>query len=283
MVTSDTIHAMRRLALVMGSCVMVACSGEGEKEVLPPVVIGMLETAPPIYDDGEEQIFQVTREVRLPYRRADDGERPSGKADPYPRPAFHVTADSRVTIRFTLSNLENKQHDVALLIDPWNEFVRYVPGVSAGREDSVLPNFSGIERSFVLPPMGRVEGIITPDDMIELAADLTIAMSLQKRPPPADGNFGGAILYNRTFNVQNRSSEPDPVLRDWMPASRDTIAAVTGFDAGLRTSEAAKIAVELVIDIEDLHGERVVMDGEDGRVMGPPGTELSPPAGGPAM
>jgi hypothetical protein len=267
---------------VMGSAVLglvvSACSGEDEKEVLPPVVLAMLETTAPSYDDGQQQIFQVGREVRLPYRQPNDGERPRGEQDPYPRRPFHVTGDSRVTMRYTISNLEDRQHIVELLIDPWNEFVRYVPGVTTIRQDEILPNFSGIDRFVIVPPKSRVEGIITPDDMVELATDLTVAMALERRPPPADSEFGGAALYNRTFNIQNRSSEPDKVLQDWMPRSRKDLATVIGFDLGLRTSAPAKVAVEVVIDVEDLNGERVVMDGEEGRQVGRPGTVLTPPA-----
>lgn len=270
------------VGLAVLGAIASACAGEDEREVLPPVVLGMLETTSPTYDDGQEQIYQVSREVRLPYRRPRDEERPSGQQDPYPRPPFHVTADTRVTIRYTLSNLEDRQHVVELLVDPWNEFVRYVPGFTTVREDEVMPNFSGIDRFVVLPPLGRVEGIITPDDMTELAVDLTIAMALAQRPPDETGAFGGAALYNRTFNIQNRSSEPDPVLEPWIPSSRTNVAAVIGFDLGLRTSARAKLAVELVIDIEDLNGRRVVMDGEEDRQVGRPGNALSPPAGGAA-
>ncbi|MDF2693145.1 MAG: hypothetical protein K0S65_1528, partial [Labilithrix sp.] len=256
------------VGVVVGGLVVSACAGEDEKEVLPPVVLGMLETTAPTYDDGQQQIFQVGREVRLPYRQADDGERPRGDQDPYPRPPFHVTSDSRVTVRYTISNLEDRAHTVELLIDPWNEFVRYVPGVTTIRDDEVLPNFSGIDRFVVVPPKGRIEGILTPDDMVELATDLTVAMALERRPPAAESEFGGPALYNRTFNIQNRSSEPDKVLQDWMPRTKGNLAAIIGFDVGLRTNAPAKVAIELVIDVEDLNGERVVMDGEEGRQVG---------------
>ncbi|HVJ92270.1 MAG TPA: hypothetical protein VM580_20860 [Labilithrix sp.] len=255
-----------------------ACSGQLDKEVLPPVVLGMMDNLPATYDDGQVQIFEVSREVRLPFRQPNNDEVPRGVRDPYPRPPFHVVTDTRVTLRYTLSNLDDEQHTVELLIDPWNEFVRYVPGVSAVGEGEVIPNLSGIDRFVIVPPKGRVEGIITPDDMVELATDLTVAMALQQRPPAADGDFAGPALYNRTFNIQNRSSEPDPVLQPWMPASRTSLASVTGFNLGLRTYEPARVAVEIVVDIEDLHGERVLMDGDEGQELNRPGTVLTPPA-----
>lgn len=257
-----------------------ACSLTPDDEVLAPVVLGMAASAEPIYDDGETSIFQVGREVPLPFRRTREGERQRGEADPYPRVPFHLARDARVTVRFTLTNLDERQHAVEVLVDPWNEFVRYVPGVSVIRDDELLPNFSGIQRAFVVPPTSRVEGIITPDDFVELAADLTVAMALDRRPPDGAGDFGGAALYNRTFNAQNRSTEPDPVLAPWLPADRASVAGVIGFDVGLRTSERANVAIELIVDVVDLVGERLAREPDD-RPIGRPRGTLSPPSGGP--
>jgi hypothetical protein len=269
---------MRLARLLLPAVVLplfVACSSEDDKEVLPPAVLGMEGDTPPTYDDGQQQIYQVTREVRLNFRRAEEGERPTGEAAPYRRPPFHVAANSRITVRYTLTNLDDKQHTMELLLDPWNEFVRYVPGVQMDEEETI-PNFSGIDKFFVIPPKGRIEGIFTPDDMVEVAVDLTTAMRIEAQPPNDESAFAGAGLYNRAFNIQNRSSEPDPVLAPYMPLG--PVAAVIGFDLGLRTYEQAKIAVEVVIDIEDLDGNRLVEDGTDDRRLGPPGETLTPPA-----
>jgi hypothetical protein len=253
------------------------CVGEDEKQVLPPVVLGMENTIPPAYDDGQVQLYQVTREVRLPLREPRDDERSALSRDmpPYRREPFQKATDTRITIRFTLTNLEAVPHTVTLLVDPWNEFVRYVPGVVVDDEE-ILPNFSGHQRNaFIIPPKSRVEGIITADDVVEMATDLVTAMNIEARPPAADGQFGGPVLYNRAFNLQNRSSEPDPVLAPYVP--NVAIAGITGFDLGLRTTQPAKIAVELVIDIEDRHGDRMIEKQSDGDPIGEPGRELTPP------
>jgi hypothetical protein len=254
--------------------VLSGCASDGETQVVPPIVLGMLETTPPTYNDGEMQIYESYLPVPLPLRRPTDGERPSGNVDPYPEAPFHLASDTRITARFTISNLEDKQHTVELLIDPWNEFVRYSPGVAVG-DEMTTPNFSGIDRFFVLPPLGRIEGIITPDDFVELAIDLGTAMKLKKNPPPADGDFAGPALYNRAFNIQNRSSQPDPVLAPYIPM---VAAGIVGFDLGLRTYEPAKLAVEVILDVEDLNGDRVIPAGDDDRRVGRPGTVLMPPA-----
>jgi hypothetical protein len=251
-----------------------ACANSDSQRTLPPSVVGMQGTAPPIADDGQVQIYQVSSPIQLPVRRPNDGERPSGNVDPYPRAPFQLSSDTRITIRFTLSNLDDKEHTVELLLDPWNEFVRYLPGLQVSNE-TTTPNLSGIDKFFVLPPLARVEGIITPDDMVELAVDLGTAMVLNKRPPAADSAFAGPGLYNRAFNVQNRSSQPDPVLQPFYPSA---VAGIVGFDLGLRTYELAKVAVEVLIDVEDVQGDRVIKEGDTTtRAVGRPGTVLSPP------
>jgi hypothetical protein len=262
------------IGIALVSAALGACANDGETQVIPPVVLGMTETTAPAYDDGEMQIYESFLPVPLPLRRPSDDERPKGKADPYPRPPFHLASDTRITVRFTLSNLEDKQHTVELLVDPWNEFVRYSPGVVVG-DEMTTPNLSGIDRFFVLPPLARIEGIMTPDDIVELATDLGTAMTLDQRPPAADGEFAGPALYNRAFNIQNRSSRFDPLLAPYIPS---VVAGIVGFDLGLRTNEPAKIAVEVVLDVEDQSDDRVLPAGDDTRRVGRPGDTLSPPA-----
>lgn len=267
-------HALA-LTAIASLVVFAGCAGDGDTQVMPPVVLGMLDTAGPTYDDGQVQMYQVQKSVELPMRQPTGDERPKGQADPYPRPPFNLASDTRITVRFTLTNLDETQHSLEMLVDPWNEFVRYVPGLTTDSEDEAEPNFSGIDRFYILPPKGRIEGILTPDDMVELATDLGTAMKLQKTPPAEDGAFAGPTLYNRAFNVQNRSSEPDPVLAPYIPK---VVAGLVGFDLGLRTYEPAKIAVEIVVDVEDVNGERVVKPDDNDKTIGRPGGTLSPPA-----
>lgn len=274
---------MRRRAASIGVvlALSVACSKSSDETVQEPQVLGMLGTdADKIYDDGEQAIFQVEKQVALPFRRPEDSEVPKGQDAPYPRPPFHTALNSKTTIRFTITNLDSTPHNLELLIDPWNEFVHYEPGIAQVSDNEVLPNLSGIDRFFVLAPKERVEGIITPDDMLELAVDLATAMNLKQRPPDEKGDFGGPVLYNRAMNAQNRSTLPDPVLGPWIPTNRAGVATVTGFDLGIRTFEKAKLAVEVVPDIEDDSdkGDLVIIDGDEGKQLNRPGTALQPPA-----
>ncbi|HEY8075333.1 MAG TPA: hypothetical protein VIF62_14510 [Labilithrix sp.] len=270
---------MRRvLATVVAACIgTAACANSNDTEVGQPVVLGMLDTVPPVYDDGEVQMYQVEKQVPLPIRPPKDGERPSGDVDPYPDHPYYLASDTRITVRFTLSSLEDKPVNVWLLLDGWNEFVAYVPGLVVGDEETI-PNRSGRELAFVLQPRQRVEGIITPDDMVELATDLATGMKIKESPPAGDSQFGGPVLYNRANDPQNRSNQPDIVLGPYIP---QVIAGITGFDLGIRTYDHAKVAVEIVADVEDLKGDLVIPSDEKKDPIGRPGEELAPPAGGP--
>lgn len=291
-----TTKAWTLLTCIVAACALGtgACASREQDLVMAPEVFGMTETTAPIYDDGQMQIFQVTHPIELPIRGPRDGERPGGDAAPYPQYPYLRSEDVRITVRFTLSNLEDKENLVELLVDPWNEFVRYVPGIVVTEEEA-LPNLSGIQRFYKLPPLGRVEGILTPDDMRELASDLATAMALAATPPPDDGAFGGPLLYNRAMNVQNRGTVLfDPVLTPYIPQippaveqnkvvvdpSKKLIAGLTGFDVGLRTAAPARVAAELVIDLEDLSeaGDVVIAPDRAEDPIGPPGDTLSPPA-----
>ena len=131
---------MRPLLAAVALVLLVPGCSADDTEVLSPVVLGMPDTIAPTYDDGQEQIFQVSREVRLPFRQPRDGQRPEGQQDPYPRRPFHVATDTRTAVRFTLSNLDDVQHNVELLVDPWNEFVRYAPGVTMAHKTGAVSN-----------------------------------------------------------------------------------------------------------------------------------------------
>jgi hypothetical protein len=264
------------LTLAVFSTFIAACASDNEQQQAP-IVLGMTDTMAPAVDDGETQIYIVQAPVPLPVRRPTDDERKAlGEQDPYPRQPFFLASDARIAVKFTLSNLDPvNSHVVELLLDPWNEFVRYTPGNQVS-DEMTIPNLSGIDRYFVLQPLQRIEGILTPDDMNELAIDLATVENLEKTPVDPMSDFGGPVLFNRAFNVQNRSNRPDPLISQYVPP---VIAGLTGFDLGLRTSQPAKIAVEISLDVTDLNGKRIITpDNTTDKPFGPPGTRLSPPA-----
>ena len=256
-----------------------ACANVDTDLVQLPVVLSMNSTLAP-QGEGEAETFEVRLPVEFQIRPAVAAESAKlGALAPYPRAPFLEAKDVVTTARFTLTNLDDKEHIVELLLDPWNEFVRYEPGVTLDEED-LVPNLSGIDRFIKVPAKGRVVGIVTPDDFLELAKDLGTAQALAKLPPPAadtDDPFAGPVLYNRAFNAQNRSGESDPLLSRYVPKSS---AAIVGFDLGLRTRQAANVSIEVTVELVDRKADVetgvVIEPGTNQKPIGRPGRVLRP-------
>lgn len=255
-------------------CAFYACAGGKENQVMNPIDVAMTAQMAPTFDDGQTQIFQVSTPVALPMRAPLGVELQAlGAQDPYPREPFLRSSDARITVKYIVSNLDNAQHTIELLVDPWNEFVHFVPGIVQS-DEGAEPNLSGIDKFFVLPPLARIEGVFTPDDMKELATDLATCQAIAAAPPSEESDIGAGALMNRAFNAQNRSFTGDPLLNRYFPK---VVAGLTGFDLGIRSGEAMNVSVEVVIDITDLNGQRVVPFGEKMNLIGDPGTVLTPP------
>lgn len=279
----------RVLAALVASfaAVPLGCSDGSADQVTQPVDVGMTtnDGGPVYYSDGQITLYQVETPVPLPVRKMTSadvqavGAAPAGT--PYPRGVFLRAEDESVEVRFTISNIDDAQHDVWLLIDPWNEFVRWRPGVTVVDDDTTLPNY-GYDLEFTVPGKQRIEGTITPDDMHEIAIKLAAVENLlgspQAQATSSTSGFDATQIANNIFNPQNRSNSvpPDPLYTPWIPP---VVAGVTGFDLGLRTTEPANVAVEVTIDVQDLRGDRFVpQDKTTDPEMGVPQQVLSPPA-----
>jgi hypothetical protein len=242
-----------------------------------PVVINISETTPGL-GSAEEPVFEVKAPVTLPVRSPTPAQAAAlVPLAPYPRTPFVNAADTRVTLRYVLTNLDNEPRTVELLLEPWNEFVRYDPGPPVVSEEEVLINLSGINRFVILAPMERSVGIITPDDFVELAKDLGTVQALARTPrPTVEGDpFAGPTLFNRAFNVQNRDGATDPLLKQYVPS---VAAAITGFDIGLRARAKMRVSLDVTYEIVDVNGERVVRPGEGQASFARPGEVITPPA-----
>ena len=252
------------------------CADTDDNQVVGPAIVGMSQNTTPFYSDGQVTLYQVQIPVPLRMRTAGELESAAlGPMPPFSHTPFVTVEDVETTIRFTLANLDDVPRTIELLVDPWNEFVRYRPQVNAVNE-ATSPDFSGFDKYFVLGPRARLEGVITPDDTREMAIDLATAQVLIAQPPASAAEQGVNGLVNRAFNLQNRSSAYDPLLTP-VVKSIPKIPAMVGFDLGLRMGEAGNIAVEVVVDIRDKQGDRVVPPDGAAKTFGPPGPLLSPP------
>ncbi|HEY8944448.1 MAG TPA: hypothetical protein VIM73_09300 [Polyangiaceae bacterium] len=264
---------------VLFALLLAGCGEDESQRTLPSIQLAIAPSVAPFYDDGELALYEVRRLVPLPILAPTESQRAALETEPPPpfvRNPWITLDDVRVQLSWTLTNLDDEPRRVEVLIDPWNEFARYSPGLMIvdAQDGEAIPNLSGIDFLYRLEGKGsgassRRHGTFTFDDMDELARDFATVMNLAENPPPALGSEegDGALLYaNHAFSVENHSTR-DPLVQAWIPS---VIPALTGFDLGLRTEEPATVAIEVVVEVVDLGSNRVQSDGDDGRLLEAP-------------
>lgn len=254
---------------------------------LDPVVIGLSDDTPAVYDDGELVIYEAKIPLELPVVAPSQQQLENlwqaDALEPFERLPWVRSDDFRVQVSYSLTNLDAGAHEIWLMVDPWNEFGRYEPAVVVADEEAVR-DFSGIDLLFLLPgtedenlrgadSAGRVVGTLTFDDMHELAIDLaTVFQMLTDIEVEEDAEEDPrSTLVNHAFNVRNRSYN-SPLLEPYTP---QIVPGLIGFDVGIRTSSPANIALELLIEIEDQTGSRLSGDGENWEMIEFPETVVS--------
>lgn len=250
------------------------CGEEEERQTLEPIQLGMTKGMAAVYEEDELSLYEVKRPVAFPIRAptaAEQAELSASPAPPYPSKPWLLASDLRVQVSWTLTNLDEENHNVELLIDPWNEFGRYWPGMSVTdvERNDQQPNISGYDVLMEVPGTksgrdSRRHGLLTFQDMNELAIDFSTVMNILATAPPPDQTVEAednpTVGYvNHAFAVENRSSS-DKLIKHLIPG---TIAGLTGFDLGLRTYEEANVAIEILVEVVDTGSGKVVARDED--------------------
>jgi len=296
--TGGSRPALGLLAVILGGSLFSAGCGSREQDRnLQPVQVGMTQDVQPIFDDGETKLFEVKKGLQFPIIKPDKTSEAAlgkNKVDPYGREPWVTINDVKVQLTWTLSNLDDVEHSVEVLVDPWNEFGRYYPGMQLAdaEEQKFEPNLSGIDHYFVLDKKSagdssRRHGTFTFDDMKEMAVDFATVQDLKQHPPTMLPNGYQSkdmgmddplpVYANHAFNFQNHSWN-DPLSAPYVP---EVIAGLTGIDFGFRSSEtvpcasgmgecAPTIAFEISIEIVDLGQDRVRQEGGTEPLLGPP-------------
>jgi hypothetical protein len=277
-----------QLAVAAMLVTLASCANDSSNQLTAPVDLGMTSAEAgalmPYYSDGNLTLYQVSVPVPLPVRRPTQAELQAVGAapmdTPYPSAPFLTAGDEILEVHYVVSNLDSEPHTIWMLIDPWNEFVRYNPGVTVVSDDETDPNF-GYDLSFYVQGDSRVEGDLTSDDMQEIAIKLAAAENVISQETnlamqAMNGNgTDPTTLVNHIFNPQNWSNTNDPLFTPWVPP---VIAGLTGFDLGLRSFDAAaNIAVEITIQVQDVDGNHFVAQGSTTPQIGMPPTVISPP------
>ena len=261
--------------VVLGSALLaVGCGSQEKSRNLDTEQVGLTPDTPPIFEDDESQLFEVKRGLQFPILAPTAAEQSALNGtvvEPYGRKPWITSKDVKVQLTWTISNLDEDPHVVEMLIDPWNEFGRYYPGMNLvdAEEEEFKPNFSGIDRLYVLEgksagASSRRHGTCTFDDMNEMAIDFATVQNMIKFPPPLPNGAEAdpeemtdplPTYANHAFNFINHSYN-DPLVAPYIPA---VIAGLTGVDFGFRTTEKATIALDVQIEVVDL-GEGRVQD-----------------------
>jgi hypothetical protein len=263
------------LGLTTGLALLGVAGCEGSDSAtgtVAPVVVSMSSTAAPYYSSEELTIYWEEKPVILPVKSGTGME---SNVAPYPAAPFLLTSDYQLQVNYTVTNLDKVENSVWVTMNPWNQFVRYYPGVSVVSEDETEPNLPGTERAIVLPPLSRVQGTFTSDDMTDLATKLDIGMDIMSHTFGMDAMYDQATLLNHDFDDQFRVNDGDPLMTPYIPK---VLAGLTGFDLGILSYAQANVALEITVQIID---NSISSTYPDGKLIAPGATGT--PAGEPGQ
>jgi hypothetical protein len=265
-------------ATVAGVLLVAGCEGStnatGE---LAPVVVSMSSTAAPYYSSEELTIYWEEMPVSLPVKKGTGME---ANAAPYPSAPYLLTGDYQLQINYTVTNLDNVENAVWVTMNPWNQFVRYDPGVTIVSDDETEPNLPGTSRPIVLPAKGRVQGSFTTDDMTDLATKLDIAMDIMTHTFGMDAPYPAATLVQHDFDDQFRVNDGDALMAPYIPK---LLAGMTGFDLGILSYYQADVALEIQMQLIDNSEStqyptgKFIAPGQTGTPVGLPPVDLKVP------
>jgi hypothetical protein len=195
-------------------------------------------------------IFMVEMRADLPITpptNAELAERMSGARAyrnlPFPRLPWIERGELEIQIDFTLSNLDDAERDVDVIVNGANEFDEYVPGVQVIDEDPI-PLHSQWERRYTVKAKSRIEDTVREEDLDEAAVDLATVVN-------------GAPNSDEVVYFENKSST-DERSKKYIPAVIPGLVAVR---LGLRSNRAAPILLEASVRVRDV-GDKLADDDE---------------------
>lgn len=252
---------MRAFAILALAYALAGCADERRYVGDGVHTIAITEETGAAFETDEGALFIVERRIDLPVSQpadsviADLQQGAQGRELPFPRLPWVERGDVETQIDFTLSSLDDEERDIGVIVNGYNEFHEYVPGVIE-IEDEPVPEFSQWERVIKLGPGQRYVGTIREDELDEVAVDL--ATVVNGAPSSAE------IVYS-----ENKSGT-DPRAQPYIPS---VVPGLVGVRLGLRTLEAAVVVLEATVRVRDVN-DRLAQDGE--AVMVPMPVEFMP-------
>lgn len=115
----------------LGVALASGCSNNQDERTVGIYTLAISDktpTAVPQVGD-EPPLYQVTVPVAFPLR-ATPSPVPGEAVKPYPRAVWYTSNQLQAQFTYVIKNLGNTDVTVELLVDGWNEFIRYAPTVA---------------------------------------------------------------------------------------------------------------------------------------------------------
>ena len=231
--------------LVAVAALVTGCGSEPrDARTFGPYIVALKADTPPAVASEDGAVFMVRRSIALPIK-----ERPPGipGTPGYPGGVWYTPEKLRVQVSYVITNLEDKEITIELLVDGWNEFRAYTPQMRIV-DDELEADRSCVQRPLILPAKSRTEGRISYDDFERMA--IALAGIVNKAPNPFHLLDPSVDLYS------------SPLSKPFIPA---VIDGITGFDLSLRTRTGGpfRVAVEATVELID-HAEILMEEGNEG-------------------
>jgi hypothetical protein len=189
----------------------------------------------------DAQVFIVERRVELPVKppsetALEDLYQAAGEFEnlPFPRLPWIESGDIAVQVDFTLTNLGDAEREVAVIVNGFNEFHEYNPGVTV-IDDEPVADYAQWERLYELAPLSRITRSIREEEFDEMAVDLATVVN-------------GAPNSNLVVFFENKSPS-DERSQPFIP---EIVPGLMGFRIGLRATAAARVLLEASVRVRDV-------------------------------
>jgi hypothetical protein len=221
--------------------------------------VALTESTAAAYAAEDAALYIVEERVEVPILRPtetalEDLRQAAGNFEglPFPRLPWVERDDLAIEVDFTLSNLDEAERQVAVIINGFNEFHEYQPGVTLVDEEPEA-DFSQWERLYELAPEERKTGTVREEEFDEAAVDLATVVN-------------GAPNSNSVVFFENKSSD-DERNRQYIP---EVIPGLAGFRIGLRATQAGRIVLDVSVRVRDAGDRLANVDDEPFAIMPEP-------------
>lgn len=162
---------------------------------------------------------------------------------PFPRLPWVERRALPIEVDFALENQDDAVHDITVIVNGWNEFHEYQPGVVVVDEEPT-PDYAQWEWSYKLAAHQRVTRTIREESFDEVAVDLATVVN-------------HAPNSNQVVFFENKS-DTDVRNRPFIPP---VIPGLIGFRIGLRATAASAAVLDASVRVRDA-GDRLAGSGE---------------------